>query len=145
MLAGAGAVGYATAAFSIAALLASLGNPGLGYAVLREVSLRGPRAYAAALLIAVTLGVALSALSSAFAGLYGGFMEFLPLVAAMTVFSLLTAVSLSALVASLTPEYVFTANLVSALVRVSAGIALVALGLGATGWPWRYCRHRLRP
>ena len=60
-------------------------------------------------------------------------MEYLPLIALLTVFSLITAVSLSALIGALFPKRVFKVNLVSVITKVSVGILLVLLGLGGYG------------
>ncbi len=127
------AVGYATGAFSIATMLSSFGNLGLNYAVLREVPLKGARAYSAALVLALVLGFSIASFSTLFSGMYGGIASYIPLIYLLTVSNLVVAVSTSTLMAALKAKHVFTVNSLATVVKVLAGISLLLLGLGGYG------------
>lgn len=132
-IAGAEAVGYATTAFSISIMLASLGNLGLDYAVLREVPVKGAKAYFSSLILALALGLTVSLLAILFGGVYGGFTQYIPLIICLTVISIITYVSVFALTASLNPKYVFITNIASTMIKLSTVLAFILLGLGGYG------------
>ena len=133
MFGGAKAVGYATTAFSIATLLATLGNPGLNYAVLREVPLKGSRAYIAALTIALVTGIVLSLGSLLFINIYEEFNLYVIASMLLTIIILVNAVNTATIVALLKTKYLFIANTASTIVKVCLGVTLVLIGLAGLG------------
>lgn len=134
-LAGASGVGYAASAVSISGLVSTLLNLGLSYSMLREIPVRGSRAFSSGLLIAILLSLlgSIVALYTPLSNLYPGFSGYVFLAIAMTILSMISLVSLPAMVALNMARAYFLVNLFSQVVRISIGVPLVMLGFGGFG------------
>lgn len=133
--AGASGVGYAASAVSISGLVSTLLNLGLSYAMLREIPVRGSKAFSSGLLIAFLLGLlgSLIVIYTPLSSLYTGFSSYAFLAVVMTILSMVSMVSLNILVAmNMVWEY-FLVVLASNISRIAVGIPLILLGYGGLG------------
>ena len=107
-------------------------NLGLSYAMLREIPVRGSKAFSSGLLIAILLGLlgSLIVIYTPLSSLYTGFSSYALLAIVMTILSM---VSLNTLVAmGMVREY-FLVVLASNIARIAVGIPLILIGYEGLG------------
>ena len=126
-------VGYATTAFSIAALSWGLLNFGLDTAALREVPVFKKKAYSALLSIALSLGLVAAGLTFIFSTTYQSFYTFIILASIMALVGPMSLVSVHSLIGLQNAKMYFLMNIIGFSSRIVLMVPFLAHGFAGLG------------
>jgi len=141
-VAGVESVGIASATISSALMASTLTSAGMNIAVIREVASRGARAFIASLTLASIASIIAAFLSILL--IYGlGYMYLAPIASLLAISYVLSIPVLYSLIGMERFRSYFTATLAGSMAKLTAGITLAALGLGALAPLLGYLAHPL--
>jgi len=127
------AIGYATTAFSVAALSSGLMNMGLGVSTLKMVACDPKGSFSTLIILAVPVGIFASALTLAFYSIYDSFLLYVAIAAVMALLSPMSLVTQNSILVMKKVRLSFFISALGVALRYALAVILVLRGLGGLG------------